>query len=130
MKKVFFSFFFFFDTSVKKLLTSDFSISQVTSVDKREPWGTFLSPGLFISRPQPQKCGLGFEKLSLGSLLSTSVTWEKLKSEVKTVSYRRVIEKKQNKILLYLLPEMATIEKNIQFTAKWFFTRHYSYFAN
>ena len=55
---------------------------------------SFLSLGL---RPRPQKCGLGFEKLSLGSLLSTSVTWEKLKSEVKTVSYRRVIEKNRTK---------------------------------
>ena len=44
-----------------------------------------------ISQPQPvhfsaSAYGLGFEKLSLGSLLSTSVTWEILKSEVKNFS--------------------------------------------
>ena len=66
--------------------TSDFSFSQVTSVEKREPRKhfsasacSFLGLGL---RPRPQKSGFGFEKLFLGSLFSTSVTWEKLKSDV------------------------------------------------
>ena len=66
--------------------TSYFSFSQVTSVEKREPRKhfsalacSFLGLGLW---PRPQKSGLGFEKLFLGSLFSTSVTWEKLKSDV------------------------------------------------
>ena len=70
----------------KKLSSSDFSFSQVTSVEKREPRKhfsasacSFLGLGL---RPRPQKSGFGFEKLFLGSLFSTSVTWEKLKSDV------------------------------------------------
>ena len=66
--------------------TSDFSFSQVTSVEKREPqkhfsasaW-SFLGLGLW---PRPQKCGLGFKKLFLGSLFSTSITWTNLKSDV------------------------------------------------
>ena len=60
--------------------TSDLRFFQVISVVKREPLGTFLSLDLFIS--QPQKCGLSFKKLSLGSLFSTSITWTNLKSDV------------------------------------------------
>ena len=70
----------------RNLSLSDFSFSQVTSVEKREPRKhfsasacSFLGLGL---RPRPQKSGFGFEKLFLGSLFSTSVTWEKLKSDV------------------------------------------------
>ena len=37
----------------KKFVHVWFEISSVTSVDKREPRGTFLSLGLFISRPRP-----------------------------------------------------------------------------
>ena len=76
--------------SLKKCVHIWFEMSSVTSVEKRESRKhfsasacSFLGLGL---RPRPQKCGLGFEKLSLGSLLSTSVTWEKLKSEVKNFS--------------------------------------------
>ena len=66
--------------------TSDFSFSQVTSVEKREPRKHFSASacsflGLSLW-PRPQKSGFGFEKLFLGSLFSTSVTWEKLKSDV------------------------------------------------
>ena len=43
--------------------------------------GTFLSLSLFISRPRPQKSGFGLEKLFLGSLFSTSVTWTTLQSD-------------------------------------------------
>ena len=99
--------------SLKKCVHIWFEMSSVTSVKKRESRKhfsasacSFLGLGMW---PRPQKCGLGFEKLSLGSLLSTSVTWEKLKSEVKTVSYRRVIEKKQNKIL-FLCQTLSTSE--------------------
>ena len=56
-------------------------ISQVTSVEKREPQGTFLSLGL---QPRLQKpfpwfpfFYLGFKNLLLATLFSTSITWEK-----------------------------------------------------
>ncbi len=89
--------------SLKKCVHIWFEMSSVTSVEKRESRKhfsasacSFLGLGL---RPRPQKCGLGFEKLSLGSLLSTSVTWEKLKSDVEKFYFRRDMEKNQNKIL-------------------------------
>ena len=70
----------------RNLSTSDFSFSKVTSVKNREPRKhfsasacSFLGLGL---RSRPQKSGFSFEKLFLGSLFSTSVTWEKLKSDV------------------------------------------------
>ena len=85
MKKAFCSV-FFYDTSVKKSLTSDLSYSRVTSVDKREPQGTFLSLGL---RPRLQKTFpwflffyLCFENLLLAALFQlqwlggkTNDTW-------------------------------------------------------
>ena len=57
----------------QSLSTSDLSFSQVTSVEKREPRKHFSASAF----------GLGFKKLFLGSLCSTSVTWKKLKSDVK-----------------------------------------------
>ena len=44
---------------------SDFSVVQVTSVEKRESWEHF----------SPSAYGLGFKKYSLDSLFSTLVTW-------------------------------------------------------
>ena len=55
---------FFYDTSEEKFLTSDFSFSQVTEVDKREPRESFLKP-----RPQAEA-----EKCSPRFCLSTEVT--------------------------------------------------------
>ena len=77
-------------------MTSDFSFSQVTEVDKREPRESFRSRGREMNRPR-------LRNVPRGSLLSTEVTWE-IQIEVKTVSYRRVIEKKQNKILFLIFP--------------------------
>ena len=82
---------------------------------KKEISETFLGLGL---RPRPQKCGLGFEKLFLGSLFSTSVTLEKLKSDVEKFYFRRDMEKNQNKIPLFfklLFSEMLLSQKNIYF---------------
>ena len=55
----------------RNLSSSDFSFSQVTSVEKREPQKHFSALA----------CGLSLKKLFFGSLFSTSVTWEKLKSD-------------------------------------------------
>ena len=44
--------------------------------------------------------GLGFKNFSLGSLLSTSVTWKNLKSDVDKFCLRRGKNKYQNKILI------------------------------
>jgi len=70
--------------SLKKCVQIWFEMSSVTSVEKRESRKhfsasacSFLGLGLFISRPRPQKCGLGFKKLFLDSLFSTSVTLDK-----------------------------------------------------
>ena len=46
--------------------------------------------------------GLGLKKLFLGFLFSTSVTWEKLKSDVENFYFRCDMEKNQNKILLWI----------------------------
>ena len=50
---------------------SDFSVVQVTSVEKRESREHFSASAY----------GLGFKKLSLDSLISTSVTWTTLQSD-------------------------------------------------
>ena len=67
--------------SLKKCVQIWFEMSSVTSVEKRESRKhfsasacSFLGLGL---RPRPQKCGLGFKKLFLDSLFSTSVTLDK-----------------------------------------------------
>ena len=70
--------------------TSDLSFSQVTSVEKRKSRKHFSASAY----------GLGLKKLFLGFLFSTSVTWEKLKSDVEKFYFRRDMEKNQNKILL------------------------------
>ena len=89
MKKVFCSV-FFYDTSVGENF-----------------WPLIWVPPSYLSRqkgtlgnisqlrPRPQKCGLGFKKLSLASL------WEKLKSQVKTVSYRPVIKKNRRECFFH-----------------------------
>ena len=50
---------------------SDFSVVQVTSVEKRESREYFSASAY----------GLGFKKLCLDSLFSTSVTWTTLQSD-------------------------------------------------
>ena len=64
----------------RNLSTSDFSLSPSYLSRKKGTSETFLSLSLFISRPQ--KSGFGFKKLFLSSLFSTSVTLDKLKSDV------------------------------------------------
>ena len=71
--------------------TSDLSFSQVTSVEKRKSRKHFSASAY----------GLGLKKLFLGFLFSTSVTWEKLKSDVEKFYFRRDMEKNQNKILFF-----------------------------
>ena len=73
----------------QNLSTSDLSFSQVTSVEKREPRKHFSASAY----------GLGFKNFFLGTLFSTSVTWEKLKSDVDKLCLRRVKNKYRNKIL-------------------------------
>ena len=51
--------------------SSDFSVVQVTSVEKRESREHFSASAY----------GLGFKKFSLGSLFSTSVPWTTLQSD-------------------------------------------------
>ena len=51
--------------------SSDFSVVQVTSVEKRESREHFSASAY----------GLGFKKLSLDSLFSTSVPWTTLQSD-------------------------------------------------
>ena len=73
----------------EKLSTSDLSFSQVTSVGKRELQEHFSASA----------CGLSFKKISFSSLFPTSVTWEKLKSDVDKFCLRRGKNKYRNKIL-------------------------------
>ena len=74
----------------QNLSSSDLRISQVTSVQKRESRKHFSASAY----------GLGFKKLFLSSLSSTSVTLEKLKSDEDKFFLRRVMDKYRNKILL------------------------------
>ena len=55
----------------KNLSSSDFRFSQVTSVEKRKPRKHFSASA----------SGLSLKNLFLGFLFSTSVTWEKRKSD-------------------------------------------------
>ena len=73
----------------QSLSTSDLSFSQVTSVEQREPRKHFSASAY----------GLGFKNFFLGTLFSTSVTWEKLKSDVDKLCLRRGKNKYRNKIL-------------------------------
>ena len=73
----------------QNLSTSDLSFFQVTSVEKREPRKHFSASAY----------GLGFKNFFLGTLFSTSVTWEKLKSDVDKLCLRRGKNKYRNKIL-------------------------------
>ena len=84
----------------KNVSSSDLRISSVTSVEKRESRKHFSASA----------CGLGFKKLFLGSLSSTSVTLEKLKSDEDKFFLRRVMDKYRNKIL-FLLYEFRKISK-------------------
>ena len=77
----------------QNLSTSDLSFSQVTSVEKREPRKHFSASAY----------GLGFKNFFLGTLFSTSVTWEKLKSDVDKLCLRRGKNKYRNKILFLKL---------------------------
>merc|ERR1712208_259788 len=68
---------------------SDMSFSKVTSVEKRKSRKHFSASAY----------GLGLKKFFLNFLFSTSVTWEKLKSDVKKFYFRHDVKKNQNKIL-------------------------------
>ena len=57
---------------------------------KKEPWEHFSASDY----------GLGFKNFFVGTLFSTSVTWEKLKSDVDKLCLRRGKNKYRNKILL------------------------------
>ena len=74
----------------KNLSTSDFSFSQVTEVEKREPRKSFSKPKPDFwgrgRRPRPRNEQAEAEKCFRGSLFSTEVTWEKLKSDVDQIS--------------------------------------------
>ena len=74
----------------KNLSTSDFSFSQVTEVEKREMRKSFSKPKPDFwgrgRRPRPRNEQAEAEKCFRGSLFSTEVTWEKLKSDVDQIS--------------------------------------------
>ena len=74
----------------KNLSSSDFSFSQVTEVEKREPRKSFSKPKPDFwgrgRRPRPRNEQAEAEKCFRGSLFSTEVTWEKLKSDVDQIS--------------------------------------------
>ena len=83
----------------RNLSLSDFSFSQVTSVEKRESQQHFSASAY----------GLGLKKLCFDSLFSTSVTWEKLKSDKDKFFLRvasTIIETKYY-CIVYLLPTMV-----------------------
>ena len=84
----------------QNLSTSDLSFSQVTSVEKREPRKHFSASAY----------GLGFKNFFLGTLFSTSVTWEKLKSDVDKFCLRRGKNKYRNKILFLLWTPSGTVQ--------------------
>ena len=89
----------------QNLSTSDLSFSQVTSVEKREPRKHFSASAY----------GLGFKNFSLGSLLSTSVTWKNLKSDVDKFFLRRGENNYWNKILFFpCATDEATIKTYVQ----------------
>ena len=73
----------------RNLSLSDFSFSQVTSVEKRESQQHFSASAY----------GLGLKKLCFGSLFSTLVTWEKLKSDEDKFFLRRSKHNYRKKIL-------------------------------
>ena len=75
--------------------SSDFSFSQVTSVAKKEPRGTFLSLGL---RPRLQKTFPRFPFFYFGNLGKTKIVRGQIFPQSSTTNYR-------NKILLILIPE-------------------------
>ena len=100
----------------KKFVHVWFEISSVTSVDKREPRGTFLSLGLFISRPRPtasaskmrprlRKTFPRFPFVYFGNLGKTQIRGQKF-------FLRRVIEKKQNKIPFLRFNSRNVLQKN------------------
>ena len=103
MKKAFCSVIFSMTCLYETVLTSDLNFPSYLSGQKGTS-GNISQPRLFISRPRPAASASKMQprlwKLSIGSLLSTSVTWEKLKSEVKTIFLQTCHRKKQNKILL------------------------------
>ena len=74
----------------KNLSTSDLRFVQVIEVEKREPRKSFLKPRPHFwgrgRRPRPRNDQAEAEKCFWGSLFSTEVTWEKLKSDVDQIS--------------------------------------------
>ena len=76
----------------KNVSSSDFSFSQVTSVAKKEPRGTFLSLGL---RPRLQKTFPRFPFFYFGNLGKTKIVRGQIFPQSSTTNYR-------NKILLII----------------------------
>ena len=93
VKKTFLFFIFPYYGLNQNSSASDLCFSQVTSVEKRKSRKHFSALAY----------GLGLKKLFLGFLFSTSVTWEKLKSDVEKFYFRRDMEKNQNKILFLVV---------------------------
>ena len=89
----------------RNLSSSDFSFSQVTSVEKRESQQHFSASAY----------GLGLKKLCFGSLFSTSVTWEKLKSDEDKFFLRVGKHNYRNKTLFFLWLCSRIDEKLLKF---------------
>ena len=84
---------------MKKAFCFDyFSMSQSKS-KFFHVWFEFF-PSYLSRKKEISETFLGLKKFFLGFLFSTSVTWEKLKSDVEKFYFRRDMEKNQNKILL------------------------------
>ena len=77
----------------KNLSSFDFSFSQVTSVEEREPRGTFLSLCL---RPRLQKTFPRFPFFYFGNLGKTKIVRGQIFPQSSTTNYR-------NKILLFVI---------------------------
>ena len=72
----------------KNVSSSDFSFSQVTSVEEREPRGTFLSLGL---RPRLQKTFPRFPFFYFGNLGKTKIVRGQIFPQSSTTNYRNKI---------------------------------------
>ena len=86
----------------KNVSSSDFSFSQVTSVAKKEPRGTFLSLGL---RPRLQKTFPRFPFFYFGNLGKTKIVRGQIFPQSSTTNYR-------NKILLIFGQKLSKTNTN------------------
>ena len=87
----------------KNLSSFDFSFSQVTSVEEREPRGTFLSLGL---RPRLQKTFPRFPFFYFGNLGKTKIVRGQIFPQSSTTNYR-------NKILLFRYLFLTRLRQNL-----------------